>query len=160
MGMNSTNKLCASDCLPGFGPLVHSLRRRTAFTLLELTVVIVIISILAAVSISILRGRIDSAKWSEANAAAGTIRTAVSAYAARHDVATARSKFVGKKLDDATVQQSLGFVASDLTGTYFVPGDFTITAIDDYGHAVIKVASSQDNAPQGEKTLAADGSWQ
>lgn len=135
-------------------------RNKRGFTLLELMVVIMIVSILAGVTIPILSGRIDSAKWSEANAAAGTIRTAVSTYVARHDISKALSAFVGKKLDDTVAQGALGFIESDLVGTYFVPSDYTITAIDAVGHAVIEVTGSQDNAPIGTKTLYADGNWQ
>jgi prepilin-type N-terminal cleavage/methylation domain-containing protein len=130
-----------------------------AFTLVELVVVILIIGILAAVAIPILRGRIDTAKWTEANAAAGTIRTAVSTYVACNGLEEARTNLVDKSLDDAGTQASLGFKESDLDGTYFVAGDFEITEIDDSGHAAIKVESSLDNAPEGEKTLGADGSW-
>jgi type IV pilus assembly protein PilA len=135
-------------------------RNKRGFTLLELMVVIMIVSILAGVTIPILRGRIDSAKWSEANAAAGTIRTAVSTYVARHDVSKAQSTLVNKRLDGAATQSALGFSTSDLTGTYFVSSDYTITAINSVGHAAVQVTGSQDNAPTGTKTLAADGSWQ
>ncbi len=135
-------------------------RNKRGFTLLELMVVIMIVSILAGVTIPILSGRIDSAKWSEANAAAGTIRTAVSTYVARNSIADAQSTLVGKKLDDTVTQGALGFVESDLVGTYFVPSDYTITAINSVGHAAVQVTGSQDNAPTGTKTLAADGSWQ
>ncbi len=54
--------------------------QRKGFTLVELMVVVLIVGILAAVSIPLLSGRIDSSKWSEGNAGAGTIRTAVRAY--------------------------------------------------------------------------------
>ena len=47
-------------------------RERKGFTLIELMVVILIVGILAAVAIPIMRGRIDSAKWSEGKAMMGT----------------------------------------------------------------------------------------
>ena len=56
--------------------------RKKAFTLIELMVVILIVSILAAVAVPIMRGRIDSAKWSEGKAMAGTLATSLRAYAA------------------------------------------------------------------------------
>jgi prepilin-type N-terminal cleavage/methylation domain-containing protein len=143
-----------------FGPFGQRHRTRLAFTLLELMVVIMIVSILAAVAVPILQGRVDSAKWSEANAAAGTIRTAVSAYVAHKDIDYAQSVLMGKRLDDSATRAELGFIESDLTGTYFVPGDYTIAAIDAYGHATVEAKGSRDNAPQGTKTLFADGSWQ
>ncbi len=127
---------------------------------MELMVVIMTVSILAGVTIPILRGRIDSAKWSEANAAAGTIRTAVLTYVARYDISKAQSTLVNKRLDDAATQSTLGFGTSDLVGTYFVPSDYTITIINSVGHAAVQVIGSQDNAPTGTKTLAADGNWQ
>ncbi len=90
-------------------------RDRSGFTLIELMVVILLFGILAAVAIPLMRGRIDSAKWSEGKAMMGTIATALRAYGA-------------EKGDDGTWPPSvtqLGFVAGDLTGTYFVDADFT-----------------------------------
>jgi len=90
-------------------------RERKGFTLIELMVVILIVGILAAVAIPLMRGRIDSAKWSEGKAMMGTIGTALRAYGA-------------EKGDAGTWPPSmieLGFVAGDLDGTYFVDADFS-----------------------------------
>ena len=88
---------------------------RKGFTLIELMVVILIVGILAAVAIPIMRGRVDAAKWSEGKSGMGTIATALRAYAAETSSAT-------------TSLTDLGFIASDLHGTYFVIGDYSITA--------------------------------
>jgi prepilin-type N-terminal cleavage/methylation domain-containing protein len=122
------------------------------FTLIELMVVILIVGILAAASVPMMRGRIDSAKWSEANATAGTIRSAVRVYFAEHGAAPTGGM-------DATNQNLLGFTAADLTGTYFVPGDYNIDSVSAEGNAAVTVTGSQSNAPTGSKTLSATGTW-
>jgi type IV pilus assembly protein PilA len=135
--------------------------RRKGFTLVELMVVILIVGILAAVAIPLMQGRIDKAKWSEANATAGTIRTAIRAYAAETSVGTAQ-KLEGKDLSDAATQAALGFSSSDLAGTYFDPGCYTITTVSSSGIATITVsgdASSKTDAPTGSYVLNADGTW-
>jgi prepilin-type N-terminal cleavage/methylation domain-containing protein len=94
------------------------MKGRKGFTLIELMVVILIVGILAAVAIPIMRGRIDAAKWSEGKAGMGSIATALRAYAA-------------EKGDSPTATYppsltELGFQPSDLNGTYFSIGNYSI----------------------------------
>jgi prepilin-type N-terminal cleavage/methylation domain-containing protein len=82
---------------------------KKGFTLVELMVVILIVGILAAVAIPLMRGRIDSAKWSEARAAMGTIATGLRAYFSE------RQNWNGCD----NIEQDLGITEADLDGTYF-----------------------------------------
>jgi type IV pilus assembly protein PilA len=125
------------------------------FTLIELMVVILIVGILAAASVPMMRGRIDSAKWSEANATAGTIKSAIRVAFAETGTAPTGA------LSVTATQTTLGFTDADLTGTYFVPGDYSIGTVDSNGNAPITVTASQTNAPTAgdSKTLSTAGIW-
>lgn len=132
---------------------------KKGFTLVELMVVILIVGILAAVAIPLMQGRIDKAKWSEANASAGTIRTAIRAYVAETSLTTAQG-LVGNSLDDATTQDALGFATTDLIGTYFLADDYTITSVNANGIASITVTGgSLTDSPTGSYLLEEDGDW-
>ena len=133
---------------------------RKGFTLIELMVVILIVGILAAVAIPIMRGRIDQAKWSEGNSAAGSIRTAVRAYIAEKGPTYDYDGLVGKKLDDQATYQALGFASSDLDGKYFNQEDYTITAVTaDPPSCAISVTSTKAGGPPGTGTLDANADW-
>jgi prepilin-type N-terminal cleavage/methylation domain-containing protein len=140
-----------------FGEMKMNMKK--GFTLVELMVVILIVGILAAVAIPLMQGRIDKAKWSEANATAGTIRTAVRAYAAETSITTAGTNCAGK-LSVASIQGYLGFDATDLEGTYFTAVDYEVTSVNANGIAVVEVTASKTDAPDdGPYTMAADGTW-
>jgi type IV pilus assembly protein PilA len=98
------------------------MKNRKGFTLIELMVVILIVGILAAVAIPLMRGRVDSAKWSEGKAIAGTVATALRAYAAEKGGAGTWSN---------PSLANLGFTTGDLKGTYFAESDFTWTSAYD-----------------------------
>ena len=131
--------------------------KRKGFTLIELMVVIFIVGILAAVAIPIMRGRIDSAKWSEGKAAAGSIRTAARAFCAEKGAAWG-GVWAGVSMAD------LGFLAADLNGKYFDFDDFGIafTAYDTYVVTVTAgVGGTPADAPTSPSvvTLNQAGTW-
>lgn len=125
------------------------------FTLIELMVVILIVGILAAASVPMMRGRIDSAKWSEANATAGTIKSAARVYFAEHGAIPTGAM-------GTTNQNLLGFTAPDLTGTYFGPSNYTIgdTGANDGTCSVSVTSDGSGNKPAaGTYKLDTTGSW-
>ena len=91
----------------------------TGFTLVELMVVILIVGILAAAVAPVLRGRLDSAKWSEGQAMMGTIATGIRAYHGEKGPTSPPPTTLG------IGNTGLGFAAGDLTGRYFTDADFT-----------------------------------
>jgi len=124
--------------------------KKKGFTLIELMVVILIVGILAAASVPLMRGRIDSAKWAEANAMAGTIQSAARVYfAEKGSIAT------------TTSMTDLGFESGDLTGTYFDSSDFSITDVNtSTGKVEVTVTGDgEGKTPSGTYVLEMDGDW-
>lgn len=120
--------------------------KKTGFTLIELMVVILIVGILAAASVPLMTGRIEKAKWAEANAMAGTIKSAARVYYVEN----------GELTTDLT---KLGFEGTDLTGTYFDAGDFTVAGSDTTDITVTVVGKATGKYPSGTYILGTDGSW-
>lgn len=130
------------------------MKQKHGFTLVEIAVVILIVSILAAATTPMLSRAVDNAKWAEGKATAGTIRRAVQSEFLEYPGATHTGT-----LSDPKLQSLLGFKTGDLAGTYFIPGDYSITAVNSSGIATVTVTGSLPNAPSGRWTLNADGSW-
>ena len=90
------------------------------FTLIELMIVVLIVAVLAAVAVPIYRGRIDTAKWSEGKAMAGTVASAIRAYAAEKGPAVSATP---------SLTTDMGFGANDLDGTYFLQACYAVTNV-------------------------------
>jgi len=99
------------------------MRTRKGFTMIELMVVILIVAILAAIMVPIIRGRLDAAKWSEGKAGCGTIATSLRAFCVEKGVDI--TAVPGLLTTDPV--PNLGFLATDLTGKYFINTDYVIT---------------------------------
>lgn len=111
--------------------------RRAGFTLVELMLVILIVGILAAVAVPILRGKTDQAKWSEAAAMCGAIRSVVRAEFVNDPITV--GGWSGQPVSG--VMSTLGFRPGDLTGRYFTADNFTIDSVDVNGSATISVTA-------------------
>ncbi len=96
------------------------MKKQKGYSLAELLTVVLIALVLAVIALSLMRGRVDSAKWSEGKARAGLIATAIRAWIAGHNMAGSWTNAPGS-LDAGT----LGFQANDLKGKYFDESNFT-----------------------------------
>jgi Tfp pilus assembly protein PilE len=119
---------------------------------------VLIIGILAAVIIPLMRGRVESARWSEGKAIMGTIAVSIRAYAAEKG----DNGNYGVDLPSIT---DLGFSASEFTGTYFTAGNFSwITSFDHTADPPLTFTITTDNVGTGiytpsQITLDQSGKW-
>ncbi len=127
----------------------EEMESRKGFTLIELMVVILIVGILAAVAIPIMRGRIDSAKWSEGKAGAGSIRTASRAFMAEKGPAWGGVWATVTLLD-------LGFQAGDLNGKYFVDADYAYACTGYDLYMITVTAGGSADAPTAPPVVTLD----
>ena len=95
------------------------MKTRAGFTLIELMIVVLIVAVLAAVLVPFMRARVEAAKWSEGKAGAGTIASALRAFAAEQ----------GIDGDYATLTVDKLFKASDLKGKYFSITDYALSNV-------------------------------
>ena len=106
------------------------MKSRKGFTLIELMVVVLIVAILAAILVPMLTARLESARWSEGKAGAGTIATSIRALYAEIGAESAAASF-----PTGTVDVTEFLNREDLYGKYFRAGDYLIenVSINTYG---------------------------
>ena len=129
-----------------------------AFTLIELMIVILIVAILAAFAIPYYRGRVDTAKWSEGKTMIGSIASAIRTYHAdKGPTGPPPTDIVGNG------STALGFLATDLTGTYFTSSDFSmdVTDMDPLTFTITCTAGGDPDAPDSPTswTIDQNGIW-
>ena len=134
---------------------------RKGFTLVELMVVILIVGILASTAVPIMRGRINSAKWTEGRTGASTVRDAVRIYIVEKGPDFDFSSFIEGCLCGGPVAERLGFKRNDLDGAYFDQDNYEIWDIDPITVRcrVTVGPSDEPGGPPGIGTLATDGTW-
>jgi type II secretory pathway pseudopilin PulG len=93
------------------------MKNSQAFTMAEITVVVLIVGLLTAAAVPLLSGWIDASRWSQAKATMDTIASALQSYAAEK----------GDFVRTPTFAQ-IGISASDLDGTYFSHQAYAITS--------------------------------
>jgi len=99
------------------------MKSRKGFTLIELMVVVLIVAVLAAVLVPLLTARLESARWSEGKAGAGTIATSIRALYAE----------IGEEsidtFPDGTPAVTEFLNTEDLYGKYFRAEHYAITNV-------------------------------
>ena len=96
------------------------MKKQKGYSLAELLTVVLIALVLAVIALSLMRGRVDSARWSEGKARAGLIATAIRAWIAGYNMAGSWTNAPGSL--DAGM---LGFEEGDLKDKYFDESNFT-----------------------------------
>lgn len=88
--------------------------QKKGFTLIELLIVVVIVGILALAAIPLIASNTEEARSSEARAALGAMKD--------------RARVVYQRTPTATIDKnSLGLGATELNGSYFNDGNYTVT---------------------------------
>jgi type IV pilus assembly protein PilA len=138
------------------------MQQQKGFSLIELMIVVFIVGIMAVVAIPIMRGRIDSAKWSEGRAGAAGIRSAARAFCARRD-ATWPGIWTNVTLTDLGFNVINGADGDDLDGRYFTSESYAIafTGFNAYKITVSAASSLRVQKPATPSviTLDQDGLW-
>ncbi len=104
---------------------MHSLafmpRRASAFTLIELMIVVIIVAILATIQLPMYHANVVAARMSEGISGVGTIRTAMRVYTASHGGNYPTFNHV-----DASSLSAIGIMPTDLNGKFFQSGNYIV----------------------------------
>ena len=97
--------------------LVQDVRRKQAFTLVELMIVVTIVAILALIAIPLYSANTTAAVMAEGVAGAGTIRSALRIYYSQNGTYT------------GATMSNISIGTTDLQGKYFAQTDYTLPTV-------------------------------
>ena len=125
------------------------MKSRKGFTLIELMVVVLIVAVLAAILVPMLTARLESARWSEGKAGAGTLATSIRAMAA--ETLDDPALFPGASVDPTDF-----LTVQDLLGKYFDSSSYVLSRVALTPLGTYPVTYTiQVNAPSGTAPGAA-----
>ena len=133
-------------------------KRRAGFTLVELMIVAVIVAILAAVAIPLMSANKKRAVATEAEAALGTLRTALRAVYAQKEAYNIDLNDTAISAGDP-VTSIPGITDGDLDGKYFDTDDYAITAIAADTYTLTATGPSGGDADGITITLDQEGTF-
>jgi len=111
--------------------------KNLGFSLVELTIIIIIIGILAVVAIPIYQANVNKLKSAEAAMILKSIKTMLQNYQAQHDAYPVSEKFV-----TILSLNEIDLNIEDLKGKYYRPDDFYYKSMAGQGY-VIKAESAR-----------------
>ncbi len=123
-------------------------RDQKGFTLVELMITVVIVGVLAAVAVPIYQANVKRAKGSEADAALGTVRTALRVYYAENSAYPTKASYT--RVDSISVD----IASSDLNGTYFNIGDYKYISADGVSYTIRATGSGSQAGINRQMTQA------
>jgi type II secretory pathway pseudopilin PulG len=128
----------------------------SAFSLIELTMVVLIVAILAAVFAPMIRPGIDAAKWTEGRAGAGLLATGIRAYCVEtghgHPEIPAPGNF-----------SDFQVFTIDLRGKYFTPANYSVSEViydeDSGSMSYLITVTAPAGVSRPDMTLNQNGQW-
>jgi prepilin-type N-terminal cleavage/methylation domain-containing protein len=133
-------------------------KSKAGFTLVELMVVAIIVAILAAVAIPLMSGNKKRAAATEAEAALGTVRSALRAVLAETGSYNVTPSG-GSIANGAAATAVPGINVGDLQGTYWQEANYTISSISASSYVLQATGSTNANASGVTITLNQAGTF-